>query len=171
MFRLVSITDTYKNKLLSFKDAFIEYGENSIPGSELLDKMDSFDDWMDYIRKNSNACTVSNDWVLTSVFIAVDDNDDVVGIISLRHELNDFLKDFGHVGYSVPPKMRRKGIATFMLKEVLKFAKKVGLKEVQLSSMQDNPASIRTIEKNGGCPVRNVNYLGENLCVFIIKLD
>lgn len=171
MFRLISITDTYKDKLLSFKYTFLEYGENSIPGSELLDKMDSFDDWMKYIRKNSNTCTVSDDWVLTSVFIAVDDKDDVVGIISLRHELNDFLKDFGHVGYSVHPKMRRIGIATFMLKEVLEFAKKVGLKEVQLSSMQDNPASIRTIEKNGGYPVRKVNYLGKNLCVFIIKLD
>jgi len=171
LFRLVSLTDSYKDKLLAFKDAFMEYGENSIPGSELLDKMDSFDDWMEYIIKNSVACTVSDDWVLTSVFIAVDGNDDVVGIISLRHELNDFLKDFGHVGYSVHPKMRGKGIATFMLKEVLEFAKKIGLKEVQLSSMEDNPASIRTIEKNGGYSVRKVNYLGENLCVFIIKLD
>ena len=68
---------------------------------------------------NASQDTVNPSWVVTDTYIAFDENDDIVGIIDLRHELNDFLKDFGNCGYSVRPSQRRKGYATKMLKLIL----------------------------------------------------
>lgn len=44
-------------------------------------------------------------------FFAVRKSDGrIVGIIDLRHTLNDFLKDLGNCGYSVRPSERKKGV-------------------------------------------------------------
>ncbi|RAP44058.1 MAG: hypothetical protein BZ135_08795 [Methanosphaera sp. rholeuAM6] len=169
MIKLVKPDRKYKDELLGFKEEFLSNDEHSIPGGELLDKMDSFDEWLDYVTRNTNPSTVSRDWVVSSTFLAVMD-DEVVGIICLRHELNDFLKDFGHIGYSVRPSYRRRGIATFMLGEVLKYAQSIGLKSVQLSSQSDNTASLQTIGNSGGKYVRSFTYLDNSVCVFIIDL-
>ena len=169
MIKLVTPSYELKNKIIDFKEEFINNNENIIPGSELLDKSSSFNEWIDYVSKNTSPTTVSQDWVPTDTLLAMD-NDYMVGIISLRHELNDFLKDFGHIGFSVRPSCRCKGYATEMFKEVLKTAKKYEMKEVQLSSEKDNIASIKIIEKNNGRHVRNFNYLDQEFYVYKIKL-
>ena len=169
MIKLVKPDKSYERELLDFRDEFLSEGETTIPGSELMDKMDSFSEWLDYVSKNNNPLTVSSDWVVTTTLIALLD-DDVVGIISLRHELNDFLRDFGHIGYSVRPSYRRRGIATFMLSKVLEYARNIGMNCIQLSSHRDNVASTRTIRKNGGKYLRSFKYLDNCVDVFIIEL-
>lgn len=43
--------------------------------------------------------------------------DEYLGRIQLRHELNDFLREYGgHIGYDVAPQHRRQGHATAMLR-------------------------------------------------------
>ena len=98
----------YKDKALKFKKEFLDNNENVINGSELLDKMESYEEWLQSVAKNADIKTVSPKWVLTDTFLAVDDNDEIIGIIDLRHELNEFLQDFGNNGYSVRPSERRK---------------------------------------------------------------
>lgn len=169
MIKLVAPSFELKNQIIDFKEEFIKNDENIIPGSELLDKISTFEEWIEYVSKNSSPITVSKDWVVTDTYLATDNNL-IVGIISLRHELNDFLKDFGHVGYSVRPSRRCRGYATAMLKEVLKIAKKYDLKELQLSAEKDNIASIKIIEKNNGKYVRSFNHLNKEVYVYIIKL-
>lgn len=45
---------------------------------------------------------------------------EIVGRLSLRHYLNDFLARIGgHIGYGVTPAHRKKGYATEMLKQAL----------------------------------------------------
>jgi predicted acetyltransferase len=45
---------------------------------------------------------------------------EIVGRISIRHFLNDFLKRIGgHIGYIVRPSYRGRGIATEMLRQIL----------------------------------------------------
>ena len=82
MIKLVKPDKKYEDEMLSFKEEFLSNDEHSIPGSELFDKMDSFDDWLDYVSKNSSPLTVSNDWVVTSTFLALID-DEVVGTPAL----------------------------------------------------------------------------------------
>lgn len=78
-------------------------------------------------------------------------NNEVVGRISLRHELNEVLAKWGgHVGYIVRPSYRRMGIATEMLRRLLQMdsAKKIG--RLLITCDDGNIASEKTIVNNGG---------------------
>ncbi|WP_328476554.1 GNAT family N-acetyltransferase [Actinoplanes sp. NBC_00393] len=79
------------------------------------------------------------------------DGDRLLGTISLRHELNDFLLEAGgNIGYGIRPSERRRGLATFALGEMLTEARKLGLDRVMVSCDVDNLASARTIRRHGG---------------------
>src|SRR5438128_907252 len=56
----------------------------------------------------------------------------------------------GHVGYGVRPSARGRGVATWALGEVLRLAPAEGLDRVLLVCVDDNLASIKTIERHGG---------------------
>ena len=145
--KLIVPTIKYKDKALQFKKEFLDNNENVINGSELLDKTESYEEWLQSVTNNADINTVNPEWVLTDTFFAVDDNDEIVGIIDLRHELNEFLQDFGNSGYSVRPSERRKGYATEMLRLIKEVAKRVGLTSLQLSVERSNEPSVKTIKK------------------------
>ncbi|ASZ09228.1 GNAT family N-acetyltransferase [Mesoplasma chauliocola] len=82
-------------------------------------------------------------------YLAVDENDNFVGIINIRLKLNEYLLNYGgHIGYSVSPENRNKGIATEMLSQALEVCKKEGIYEVLVTCT--NQASEKVIIKNGG---------------------
>lgn len=155
---------------MAFKQEFIQNGETTINGSELLDHMDSYDEWLKSVTDNASAETVNPAWVVTDTYFAFDEDDRIVGIIDLRHTLNDFLKDFGNCGYSVRPSQRRKGYATEMLKLILGRAAEVGMDRLQLSVERANVASVKTITKNGGKYERSFSFEGEEADVYYIDL-
>jgi predicted acetyltransferase len=75
----------------------------------------------------------------------------VLGAVALRHVLNDFLLEAaGHIGYSVRPSARRRGLAGWALDEALQSAWKLGIDPVLITCAVDNEASRRTIESRGG---------------------
>ena len=76
----------------------------------------------------------------------------IVGRVSIRHSLNQYLERFGgHIGYVVVPEYRRQGYATEILRQSLQIAhQKLGLKRVLVTCDDDNVGSAKTIEKNGG---------------------
>jgi predicted acetyltransferase len=75
----------------------------------------------------------------------------IVGRVSIRYELNDYLFRFGgHVGYAVAPSFRRRGYATEILRQTLPIVRSIGLKRILLTCDDDNVASQRVIEVNGG---------------------
>ena len=109
--------------------------------------------------------------VLTDTFFAIREEDNkIIGIIDLRHDLNDFLKNFGNSGYSVRPSERRKGYANEMLRMLLEYAKGCGLKQIHLSVERDNISSIKTIVKNGGKLERSFEFEGEIVDSYLIEL-
>ena len=77
--------------------------------------------------------------------------DQIVGRVSIRHELNDFLREYGgHVGYGVIPSERGKGYATEILRQALDICAEMKLRKIMISCDVDNLASKKVIEKNGG---------------------
>jgi predicted acetyltransferase len=77
--------------------------------------------------------------------------DDIVGRTSIRFELNDFLRTLGgHIGYAVRPPFRRQGYATEILRQSLEIARARGIDPVLVTCDDDNLASAKVIEANGG---------------------
>lgn len=82
-----------------------------------------------------------------------------IGEVSLRHHLNDFLRNYGgHIGYGVRPSMRRKGYGTLILQQTLDKARALGLDKVMLSCDPNNTGSRRIIEAGGGVLEKTVVY-------------
>ncbi|WP_433825211.1 GNAT family N-acetyltransferase [Actinoplanes sp. CA-015351] len=102
------------------------------------------------VSEEDPAVTPEAGWVNCSYRWVVED-DRVLGAISLRHVLNDFLLNAGgHIGYGIRPSARRRGLASFAVAEMLTAAGKLGIDRVMISCDVANEASARTIERNGG---------------------
>jgi predicted acetyltransferase len=85
-----------------------------------------------------------------SILWLVDDKT-YIGRINLRHRLNDNLRRIGgNLGYDIRPSMRKRGYGDLICKLGLDEARKLGLKRVLLTCDEDNAASRKIIESNGG---------------------
>lgn len=168
---LVRPTLTLKEEALAYRREHLEHGEKVIYGSELFDKTESYEEWLSCVTRNTDPETVDENWVVTDTFFAIRQSDGkIIGMIDLRHTLNDFLKDLGNCGYSVRPSERKRGYATEMLGQLLKAAKAAEMTELHISVEKDNTASINVIRKNGGVYERSFAFEGDEADIYRISL-
>lgn len=106
--------------------------------------------YMGRIRDQARGVNLAADRV-PATFLAACVGDVLVGRISIRHELNDYLAAYGgHIGYGVAPEHRRRGHATAMLGQGVIVARSLGVDSVLVTCDDDNAGSARVIEKCGG---------------------
>ncbi|WP_234117288.1 GNAT family N-acetyltransferase [Clostridium hydrogenum] len=161
MILLVKPSMEYKNQVLQYKSEFIQNGDD-LAGTSYLEEYDVYEEWMKFVLDNENESTKHTE-VTASVFLAIREEDNkLVGIINIRHELNEYLYNYGgHIGYSVRKDERRKGYAKEMLKVSLKECSKLGMSKVLLTCDVNNIASAKTIKACGGILENEVFKDGE----------
>jgi predicted acetyltransferase len=86
-----------------------------------------------------------------SDFLAADVDGELVGRVSIRYVLNDWLaREGGHIGYAVLPRHRRRGYATELLAQAVERAHADGVAPLLVVCDDDNVGSARVIERCGG---------------------
>ncbi|GAA1982153.1 hypothetical protein GCM10009718_19130 [Isoptericola halotolerans] len=84
-------------------------------------------------------------------FLVAEADGEPVGRVSIRYELNDFLRTIGgHVGYGVAPAHRRRGHATEILRQSVVRLAAAGVDRVLVTCDDDNIGSAAVIEACGG---------------------
>ncbi|ATV69479.1 GNAT family N-acetyltransferase [Fusobacterium pseudoperiodonticum] len=164
---------------LSYADEIIKYKEESlkesplINGSAGLDRFSSIEIWFEELKKRSCEDTVPKGLVPSSTYLAVREKDNyIVGMIDIRHYLNEYLTQVGgNIGYGVRKTERNKGYAKQMLKLALEKCKELKIKKVLITCDEDNIASEKVILSANAKleDIRNVD--GENKKRFWIDLQ
>lgn len=151
-YRLPKLED--KNEMNLYIAEHYSHGEQNLSASNGLTDSD-YESWVIQITNNVN---ISNgDWGKSYTYL-VFDKEKLVGLLSIRHDLTKELAEkFGHIGYGVRPSERCKGYATKMLNYALQECKKLGLEKVILGCYKQNVGSAKTIIKNGGKLIKEVD--------------
>ncbi|MCL2522615.1 MAG: GNAT family N-acetyltransferase [Erysipelotrichales bacterium] len=146
--KLIIPTIEHKERVWEYRQEFIDF-KDTIHGSSSIAHFSDYESWLEKTLKIRSEAASYNLVDADTYFAMI--NDEIVGMIQVRHSLNEHLLKFGgHIGYSVRPRERKKGYATKMLKLALEECRKLGIKKVLITCNKDNPASEKTILKNNG---------------------
>nr|WP_314844626.1 GNAT family N-acetyltransferase [uncultured Microbacterium sp.] len=139
----------------TWAEAVAEFGDSHIDGSGLQAPVTPDRATLDALIEKSTlladtSAPLPGDSVHNDLYWIVDQGE-VVGFLSFRHELNEWLREAGgHIGYSVRATRRRRGYASAALRLGLQRAAEIGLDRVLITCDDDNIGSARTIEGAGG---------------------
>lgn len=149
--KLIEPTMEYEQQIRAFRQEFLTF-EGSMDGCGSLRKFDRVQDWIKQVEALKDPATTPSHLVPCTQYIYVRESDNkVVGIIQIRHCLNEYLEKYsGHIGYSVCPGERKKGYATQMLHDALPKCKALGIDKVLLACLVGNEGSRKVIINNGG---------------------
>lgn len=122
-------------------------------GFEFLLGFDATRPWAEYLQTIDGLVTAHHlpaDRV-AGTLLAADVDGAIVGRVSVRFSLNEFLlARGGHIGYAVRPACRRRGYAGEMLRGGLDIARSRGIEPVLVTCDDMNEASTAVIERAGG---------------------
>ena len=129
----------------------VGHGESGFGGTEYASGKLTLHDYLEIQVDYAAGRNMADGHVQATTFWAISGEGEVVGMLRLRHRLNDaLLHSGGHIGYYVRPAARGTGVATEMLRLALDEARALGIERVLLTAYTTNSASVRVIEKNGG---------------------
>lgn len=119
----------------------------------LLDSFDEKEPWTSFLERVDSVQRGENlpSGYVSATFLVAEVDGQIVGRVSIRHKLNEFLeRRGGHIGYGVRPEFRGRGLATEILLRALEITRTLGVERVLITCNDANTASSRVIEKCGG---------------------
>ena len=150
--KLILPTLAYGDQIMDYKEE-MKAADSSMDGCGPLRRCETVEEWLADNALYTDPATVPEGKVMSTQFITVRESDNkVVGLLQVRHTLNEHLRNFGgHIGYSIRPSERRKGYATQQLRQALLWCREeLGLDKVMISCTTVNEGSHKTILKCGG---------------------
>jgi predicted acetyltransferase len=143
----------------SYVAAYREFHEHDGPGRSpfvhhelsLIESPEAFAAFVAMLRAEPLPETPRPDWKVPQTTLWWIDGDEFIGRLAIRHSLTPALRKIGgHIGYDVRPSRRGEGHATRMLAASLPIAKALGIDRALLTCDEENVASRKVIEHNGG---------------------
>ena len=126
-------------------------GENGFGGTPVATGEMSLDAYLQQCIDRLQRNNLPEGLVPQSIFWILDDQNLTVGMLRLRHYLNDnLLNHGGHIGFYIRPDARGKGYGQFALNQALEILASKGQQRALLTVDIDNKASIAVITKCGG---------------------
>ena len=111
---------------------FKEHNEDTINGCCGLTRCNDYNEWMHYIKQVEEG--LRQDRISSSVFVAIDKmSKSIIGIVDIRHYLDEIHFYSGHIGYSIRPSFRCKGYGTEILQLAIEKAKELDIEKLLLS--------------------------------------
>lgn len=167
--KLIKPSAEMETKMHELVSEFKENKEYAINGCCGLTRYSDYSEWLQYIKQVENG--LIPDRISSSTFIAIDKlSKTVVGIIDLRHYLNEEYFYSGHIGYSIRPSLRCKGYGTEILKLGIEKAKELNIEKLLLTCKKSNTASQKVIERNNGMLEKEILEDGESYLVYWITV-
>lgn len=168
MIQLIELTQDWKEAFMNYQKAWA--GEDFIPSSAQLIQH-NFEEWLEENEAMKDAeFAAARQLVRAHTYFLVDSDQKIIlGAINLRHELNQYLYEFGgNIGYGVRPSMRGKGYCTQMLKLALPLFKQHNpdTDTVLITCNKGNEASAHVIESCGGI-LENELYNKDENCIVL----
>ena len=163
--KLVIPTEEQLDQVWAYRQECFE-ADSSMDGCGPLRFNESAQQWLADVRAYMDPATVPEGKVQATQFLSVRESDGrLVGMIQVRHTLNDYLRQFGgHIGYSVRPGERRKGYGKEQLRLALDFCKgTLGLDRVLITCKTENEVSRRTILSAGGVYENTLHEPGQGI--------
>ena len=148
---LVFPAPEHADMVMEYRAEFAQNGE-TLHGGGGLKELPDYATWLRATQNNRSEQTVTPGLVPATTLLCLRKEDGkMVGIVQIRHCLNDYLLQFGgHIGYSVRKSERNKGYGKAMLSLALEECRNLGFKKVLLTCDKENTASARTIQSCGG---------------------
>lgn len=147
--RLATPSAKYKDSYRSLVAEFVARGEPLVPFT-LEFPHEDFEAFLAELAGAERGVGIPAGFVPHSTYWLMR-GEEVVGVSSLRHRLNDeLLVEGGHISYGVRPGARGQGLGREILRLTLVEAARRGIGRVLLTCSADNVASSAVIAANGG---------------------
>lgn len=149
--KLIYPSKEYEHQAFGYIQEFIDYN-SEINGTGGLDRFKNYDDWLFKLEKDLEFKNIPEGRVSANTYflLRISDNK-IIGMINIRHKLNEFLlNEGGHIGYSIRPTERNKGYGTIMLKLALERCRELNLDKVLITCDKSNLASTKVVQRNNG---------------------
>jgi predicted acetyltransferase len=147
---LIPPSANYKKAFAEFYDDFVI---NDPENADYYEQgYSDFDNYVESLTNEAKGINLREGYVPCSHFWLTSNTGEVIGAIRVRHTIdNEFLSyEGGHIGYDIAPSFRSKGFGKSMLKLVLPKALELGITTALITADENNIASRKVIESNGG---------------------
>ena len=126
-------------------------GESGFMGTPFGRGEMTLDEYLQSCCDGSDPAKIKPQSVPQTVFWLLDESGTAIGMVRVRHCLNEnLLRSGGHIAYFIRASWRGKGYGKMALRLALKELRKIGEKRALITVDSQNIPSIRTVQACGG---------------------